>query len=33
VIVLFGRTFDPVDVVMYAGGVIAAVACERVAFS
>lgn len=30
---LFGRTFDPVDVVMYAGGVIAAVAFERMAFS
>jgi hypothetical protein len=30
---LFGRTFDPVDLLMYATGAIAALAFERQAFS
>lgn len=30
---LFGHTFDPVDVLMYALGVLAAVAFERVVFA
>ncbi|MCU0650427.1 MAG: hypothetical protein MUF00_20745 [Gemmatimonadaceae bacterium] len=30
---LFGRTFDPLDLVMYATGAIAALAFERVAFA
>ncbi len=30
---LFGRTFDPLDLLMYATGAIAALAFERLAFS
>jgi hypothetical protein len=30
---LFGRTFDPVDLVMYAAGAVAALAFERLAFA
>ena len=30
---LFGRTFDPVDLLMYAAGALAAVGFERLAFS